>query len=203
MVKTLVFLMLFFAFLEMLLPMKEGRKFVQVIVGLFVMVTILSPLVSLLGRDFSFSLNPATSLPEEEELRTILTQGKHLQETATRVAYEQCEQRIEKQVETVACSVPGVASADAEVHLLDTGGIEKVLLRIELEEGENCCAVEPVAEVRVREGEEQEKIEKFRDNSSAVRIFFQVRSQVASICGLPPEKVVVTSLNTREVKTGE
>ncbi len=137
--------------------MKEGRKFVQVIVGLFVMVTILSPLVSLLGRDFSFSLNPATSLPEEEELRTILTQGKHLQETATRVAYEQCEQRIEKQVETVACSVPGVASADAEVHLLDTGGIEKVLLRIELEEGENCCAVE-LREVRVRRERSRKKL---------------------------------------------
>ncbi len=176
-VKTLVFLMLFFAFLEMLLPMKESRRFVQVILGLFIVAAILNPLVALLGKDLSFNLPPAAFLAKEEEVQAILTQGKHLQEVATKVAYEQCREKIEAEVEGIACSVPGVAGADAEVFLLDAGSIEKVFLRIEAEPTDGASSFEEVAR--------------------------QVRHQVASMCGLPSEKVVVSNLVSEEVETSD
>ena len=45
-VRNIVFIVLLAVFLEMLLPLKETRRFLEVVVGLFVVLSILNPLVS-------------------------------------------------------------------------------------------------------------------------------------------------------------
>jgi len=44
-VRNIIFIILLAFFLEMLLPLKETRRFLEVVVGLFVVLSILNPLV--------------------------------------------------------------------------------------------------------------------------------------------------------------
>ena len=80
-VRNLALLVILAAFLEMLLPLQGTRRFVQVIIGLFIMLTVLGPIVMLFRQQppLHFDL-PANSGNSGEDLNKILEQGQSLQE---------------------------------------------------------------------------------------------------------------------------
>lgn len=209
-VRNLVFLVLFVAYLEMLLPLRDFRKFMQVILGLFVMVTILNPLVSLFRQDFlplDFELYGRTE-KQNGELRTILAQGRELQETTTEQARGTYIKHLEKQVEVLTRLIPGVATADAQVVLDDSassqsfGAIDKVYLKIDLDEKKQVQSlIAPIEDIQIRTGgqrqeekREQKEVPSFLPGMRET--FLQVQETVASLFGLRPEQVVVTTLES-------
>lgn len=181
-VRNLVFLLLFYAFLEMLLPMKEVRKFVQVILGLFIVVTVLNPLISLVKEDFS--IKPYDFYAEKtystKSLQKILDDGKNLQEQVVNTAKEECRQKLEEQVETAVFAVQGVAEAQAEVKLSESGEVNEILLKVVTED----------------------KLTDFGEKGSSKlpnreEILFNARREAASSIGLNPEKVDIIVINNK------
>jgi stage III sporulation protein AF len=191
-VRNIIFIILIAVFLEMLLPMKETRRFLEVVVGLFVLITILNPIVSLIQQEPHME---ELDIQEgnKQELDEILNQGKQLQQVQVEQARSNYGKRIEEQVAVIAQMVPGVEQAEARVQFaagssLDSVGvIEKVEIVIKKERSQSI--VDPVKRVSIEpgDGEQAEKVEESDEG-----LLKQVQSTVASLYGLQPSKVVVT-----------
>jgi stage III sporulation protein AF len=190
-VRNIIFIILIAVFLEMLLPMKETRRFLEVVVGLFVLITILNPIVSLIQQEPYIELD----IQEEnkQELEGIINQGKQLQQVQAQQARNNYGKQIEEQVAVIAQMVPGVEKAEAKVQFaagssLDSVGvIEKVEIMIKKDRSQSI--VEPVKRVSIDplDGEQAEGVE---DGDEG--LLKQVQSTVASLYGIAPSKVVVT-----------
>jgi stage III sporulation protein AF len=190
-VRNIIFIILIAVFIEMLLPMKETRRFLEVVVGLFVLITILNPIVSLIQQEPQLQLDIQEG--NKQELDEILNQGKQLQQVQVEQARSNYGKRIEEQVAVIAQMVPGVEQAEARVRFaagssLDSVGvIEKVEIVIKKERSQSI--VDPVKRVSIEpgDGEQAEKVEESDEG-----LLKQVQSTVASLYGLQPSKVVVT-----------
>lgn len=187
--RNIVFVILIAVFIEMLLPLKETRKFVEVVVGLFVLITILNPIVSFIQQEPLIELEMAEG--NEEQLQQILDQGKELQQVQTAQTESYYGKHLEEQIAAFACIVPEVEKADARVQFAasssqdEVGAIERIEILIK---DTSLPAVDLVEEVTIgpESGGEEEQVERERD------VLEQVQKTVASLCGLEPDAVVVT-----------
>ncbi len=189
-VRNIVFIILLAVFVEMLLPAKEMRRFLEVVVGLFILITILNPIVSFIRQEPLLELELVEG--REEELQSILDQGQELQQVQDVQARTNYGKRLEEQIAAVACIVPGVDKAEASVSFAEgasmesAAAIEKVEILIKESGGEGA---DPVEKVSVGAGEENEQGEE--GERGADELSDKVRQTVASLYGLQAEKVAV------------
>ena len=76
-VKNVAIIILLTTFLEMLLPNNSMQGFIKVVMGLFVMLAILNPVVGLLKADYELTAWQLASLPEHK-VETVLAQGEKI-----------------------------------------------------------------------------------------------------------------------------
>ncbi|AFV11846.1 stage III sporulation protein AF [Thermacetogenium phaeum DSM 12270] len=203
-VRNIVFLVLLAAFLEMLLPLKETRRFVEVIFGLFVVVAVLNPVVALFDQK-RFLTQEVYQEVGAEELEAILSRGKELQRAAAVEARAVYGKRLEDQIRTMACLVPGVGAAVVKVEqeawdpsLQSVGGVERVFITLRPEEDDN-QSIPPVERVYVSsEADEPDpgnRNPEGRQGREEARL--RVQETIASFFGLRKEQVIVIWENER------
>lgn len=117
MVREIVVLVLLAGLLEMLLPENNLRKYVKVVLGLFIMVALLVPLVTFISSDESWAVSAwqFTGSPAAETA-TVLSAGERLSSQMQEAALMECENRLSRQVEALVALVPGVGSVRARVQ---------------------------------------------------------------------------------------
>ncbi|MFZ3130513.1 MAG: stage III sporulation protein AF, partial [Desulfosporosinus sp.] len=76
-VRNLVVILLLATFLEMLLPNKSMRSFVQMVMGLFVISAVLAPITTVLHTPLEMEI-PAWTATTPQDLPTIVTEGQGL-----------------------------------------------------------------------------------------------------------------------------
>jgi stage III sporulation protein AF len=123
----------------MLLPENNLRKYVKVVLGLFIMVTLLIPLVNVISSDESWAVSAwQFSDNAAGEVATVLSNGERISSKLHEVTLKEGEDRLGRQVEALVALVPGVESVRAKVHAKAGpsgelwSGIEKVYLEIGL-----------------------------------------------------------------------
>ncbi|MGB4503801.1 MAG: stage III sporulation protein AF [Syntrophaceticus sp.] len=189
-VRNIVFIILLAVFVEMLLPMRESRRFLEVVVGLFVLVTILNPIVSLIRQEpfLEFEFEEGN----KKELQMILDQGKELQQVQESQARDNYGKQLEEQIAVVACMVPGVEEAETSVQFATGSSMESVVaiekIEIVIKQTSPQSIVEPVEKVSIGSGAGEEK----QVNTGTQDVLQKVQKSVASFYGLQPETVVVT-----------
>ncbi len=160
--------------------------------GLFVLITILNPIVSLIQQE-PYMEELDIQEGNQQELDEILSQGKKLQQVQAEQARSNYGMRIEEQVAVIAQMVSGVEQAEAKVQFaagssLDSVGvIEKVEVVIKKDRSQSI--VDPIKRVSIEpgDGEQAEEVEE-----SDKELLEQVQTTVASLYGIAPSKVVVT-----------
>ncbi len=203
-VRNIVFLVLLATFLEMLLPLKETRRFVEVIFGLFVVVAVLNPVVALFDQK-RFLTQEVYQEVGAEELEAILSRGEELQRAAAVEARAVYGKRLEDQIRTMACLVPGVGAAVVKVEqeawdpsLQSVGGVERVFITLRPEEDDN-QSIPPVERVYVSsEADEPDpgnRNPEGRQGREEARL--RVQETIASFFGLRKEQVIVSWENER------
>ncbi|HHW40718.1 MAG TPA: stage III sporulation protein AF [Syntrophomonadaceae bacterium] len=199
-VRSLVFLVLLAGFLEMLLPLRETRKFLQVILGLFVLVAVLNPVVAFFRQ--APVLNVGISEKQDAgtmQLDSILKQGKALQQTNLEEARTAYVKRLEEQVAVVARLVPGVQAAKARVTLAGTplqqaeGTVDKIFVTVQPgQKNGDLSQIKPVENIGIigshlDGGPQQTQTTPPESGDLSAR----VHDTVVSLFGLRPEQVVV------------
>jgi len=98
--------------LEMLLPENNLRKYVKVVLGLFIMITLLIPLVTFISSDESWAVSAWQFTDDSAgEVATVLSNGQEISSKMQEATLRECENRLGRQVEALAALVPGVESS--------------------------------------------------------------------------------------------
>ncbi|KJS22448.1 MAG: hypothetical protein VR72_05185 [Clostridiaceae bacterium BRH_c20a] len=166
-VKNVAIIILLTTFLEMLLPNNSMQGFIKVVMGLFVMLAILNPVVGLLKADYELTAWQLASLPEHK-VETVLAQGEKIASMQEEQALSEYKIRIERQIEALLKLVPGIANVKCTVMIEPIykigaiGKIEKAVIWITPGELESSnIKVNPVEPVKIQIGE---------DNNSPVQV---------------------------------
>lgn len=198
-VRNIVILVLLAAFLEMLLPLRETRRFVEVIVGLFVLVAILNPIVDFLRQEPLFDPGIFQSVGADEQVEAILARGEELQGTAAVEARAAYGKRLEDQIKVVARLVPGVGDARVKVDqssdssLQAVGVVNRVWITIMPEKNNQPQAVAPVEKVHIPSGAggSASGTEQLKAQPGGEERLVQVQETIASFFGLREDQVIV------------
>ncbi|AET66702.1 Stage III sporulation protein AF (Spore_III_AF) [Desulfosporosinus orientis DSM 765] len=119
-VRNLALILLLATFLEMLLPNKSMRGFVQMVMGLFVISAVLAPITVFLHTPLSLEV-PAWSASTPRDLPAIAVEGQG-QKIARDAVQEQYRQILANQIKGLALGTSGVADADVDVAFEDGSG---------------------------------------------------------------------------------
>lgn len=119
-VRNLAMILLLATFLEMLLPNKSMRGFVQMVMGLFVISAVLAPITTFLHTPLSMEI-PAWSAVTPQDLPAIATEGQGTQAGRDAVQ-EQYRQILVHQIQALALGTNGVTAAVVDIKFEETAG---------------------------------------------------------------------------------
>jgi stage III sporulation protein AF len=119
-VRNLVVILLLATFLEMLLPNKTMRGFVQMVMGLFVISAVLAPITTFLHTPLTMEI-PAWSATTPQDLPAIATEGQGLK-LARDAVQDQYRQILVNQIKAIALGTDGIVGAEVNVEFEEGAG---------------------------------------------------------------------------------
>jgi len=191
---TMVAAVLITNLLEMLLPESKLQKFVRVILGIFIIVTILHPLLLLVHQNIKFEhLMLKASGQGMESVEEIMAKGNALKKVSSGLAEQQYAEGLTRQVRSLALLVNGVADAKAQVSLdkkIEEGKIEKVEIFLKTKGifAEKGVALVPPVHIAVKE--KNVNPEKEKKNQNNERMKRAVEETVVNFYNLKSKQVV-------------
>lgn len=124
-VRNLAIILLLATFLEMLLPNKSMRGFVQMVMGLFVISAVLAPITTFLHTPLSMEI-PAWTATTPQDLPAIAAEGQGVK-VGRDAVQEQYRQILVHQIEALALGTHGVEVASVDIKFAEgaEGGIDQ------------------------------------------------------------------------------
>jgi len=183
-VRNLAIILLLASFLEMMLPSKSMQGFVKLVMGLFVISAILTPITSFLHMPLEMSI-PAWTETAARDM-PVLASGKVNSEIGKDAVQEQFKAIIKNQVKAIALGIPGVKQVEVEVELSEgAGGLtdQPRITQIAIQIDSTALEIKPVEEVVIGKG----TVEGQKLSSTAI----EVREKVAAFMQVAVEKVSV------------
>lgn len=184
-VRNLAVILLLATFLEMLLPNKSMRGYVQLVVGLFVISAILSPITAFLHTPLSLDIPAWTS--SSQQTLPAMADGSPEARLGRDTVLEQYRQILVHQIEALAVQVKGVKGALVQVDfeedeggLTDQPRIAMVNITLSTAQGE----IQPVQPVIIggNPGPASEPLSSLAQS---------VQERVSQLMEIPKDKVVV------------
>lgn len=145
-VRTIALVILLAGFMEMLLPNNSMRRFVQLIMGLFVLMAVLSPLSTFLGQQqlFEITFLAPENNQSKQALAHVIEQGTMLREQGELNARTEAQKMLERQAKALVLTIPGVDEANIEVVCNEQGVVER--LDVNIGAGKSIPPVMPVGD---------------------------------------------------------
>ena len=114
-VKHIIFVVLFASFLELLLPNSSMQRFVRVIMGLFIMLAILNPVIDVLQNHLTPSQVPVLSANSANS-KVILDNVKTVAHDREQLSAEIYQKELAQQMKVMITALDGVADAKVVVE---------------------------------------------------------------------------------------
>jgi len=183
-VRNLVVILLLATFLEMLLPSKSMRGFVQMVMGLFVISAVLSPITTFLHTPLEMEI-PAWSTTNPQEVPAIATEGQG-EKLARDAVQEQYRQILVHQMKALALSIEGVEGAEVAVEFEEgAGGLTDqpkiALVKITLTSSD--VAIPTIEPIVIGESPQPDQSQSPKADKA--------RERIAEILSIPKEKIMV------------
>jgi len=121
-VKQIILIVLFAAFLELLIPGNSYKKIVRLIMGLFILLTVMRPLLHVLepwGDDVAVK---EVAVLNVDNKAAILNQAAKIQNERERIAFAQYRRELIKQIKVLVGTVDGISAVTAEIVLNEGNG---------------------------------------------------------------------------------
>ncbi|SDD36276.1 stage III sporulation protein AF [Sporomusa acidovorans] len=118
-IKNIIFVVLFASFLELLLPSNSMQRFVRVIIGLFIMLAILNPVIDVIESKTAANQLPvlATGFDNEAVNTDILNAVNHVAEKRDLMARDLYIRDLSKQIRATVMAIDGVKDAKVTISL--------------------------------------------------------------------------------------
>lgn len=188
-IKSIVVIVLITTFLDLLLPTSHIQRYVKFVMGLFILISLINPVISLLidNGDYEVLAWQGNALPENGEVKQ---KGEELQAVNQNLLLAEYGQRLEQQMEAMVKLVKGVESVKAQVEVKGGQKIGTVegIQKVTLELNKSTNPVEPI-EIKMKSNERKEI--KRPVNKEEVRIKQEVTDIICQFFGVKPKQVQV------------
>lgn len=114
-IKNIIFVVLFASFLELLLPSSSMQRFVRVIMGLFIMLAILNPIIGAVQHLTSKDQIP-TFAATSGDLNVITNEVNHVSDRNA-LSLELYKKELSQQIRILVMAMDGVADANVVVEI--------------------------------------------------------------------------------------
>ncbi len=181
-IHNLAIILLLATFMEMLLPNKSMRGYVQLVMGLFVISAVLNPLTAFLKHPLELEI-PAWTSAAPQDMPVLAADGARLGKDAVE---EQYRRILAHQIRALALGVGGVGEAQVEISFAETSaGLtdQPRIVGVEILLSPAQGTVEPVRPVLIG-GEAQ-------NPKSENPVALDVKEKVAKLMEIPEETIVV------------
>jgi stage III sporulation protein AF len=185
-IRNLAFILLLATFLEMLLPSKTMRGFVQLVMGLFVIAAILNPLANFLRLEFANEV-PAWVTDSSTELPVLAAEGDP-SDTGKSAVKEQYKRILINQISILVSAIDGVSSVEVDVELEEnSGGFSDYpqILKVSIIFSQQSEFGTPINLVIIGGSDTMENIVSDSDKAE------EIRNQVAALMQIRKEIVIV------------
>lgn len=124
-VRNVMLIILLTTFLDMIMPSSSMQRFVKVIMGLFVLIAILNPILNLINEEqdleaFVWQLEE----PSQLQVNSILENSTRFQKANQDLVWENYRKKIEKEMESLVKTVPGVEKVEVTVKFAEAVNID-------------------------------------------------------------------------------
>ncbi|MEL7564234.1 MAG: stage III sporulation protein AF [Dehalobacterium sp.] len=208
-VRNVTIIVIIAGFLEMLLPSGEIKRFVKAVLGLFILVSMLNPLLGLFDKNVVSEVLAWQDPMESSELSTILGQGEKISQEMNEKALEMYRKNLAKQIETVVKLIKGVAWVEADVQMainnsnLNYEAIDKVVLVVGMigNEGEK-EGIDKIEPIKVEISGPKNN---FSENPDQKEMEEQIKDSLKNFFGLREEQIdiLMMSQQEEEIKSGQ
>ncbi|MBC8015562.1 MAG: stage III sporulation protein AF [Sporomusaceae bacterium] len=114
-IKYIIFIVLFASFLELLLPNNSMQRFVRVIMGLFIMLAILNPVIDVVQNRLTPIQVPALSTNSAHST-IILNNAKTTSSEREQLSAEIFKKELAQQMKVMIAALDGVADAKVVIN---------------------------------------------------------------------------------------
>jgi stage III sporulation protein AF len=182
-VKNLLVIIIMSSFLEIMLPDGNIKPFVRFAIGLFVLIAILSPVLSLLYDNKNFHISVWDDRVSEHVPQQIETSGQELQQQIVGKSKQLMKEKLEGQISAIAILVPGVDNVQAQVTVGADGSPQKLQLTVKTGGG---FAVNEVEQVKAFSESPSRNNAKEQD-----RIQMKIIQVINNLYGLKSESIEI------------
>ncbi|HHY05691.1 MAG TPA: stage III sporulation protein AF [Clostridia bacterium] len=117
-VRNIILIILLTTFLELIMPSSSMQRFVKVVMGLFVLIAILNPILNVIKQEQNLE---AFIWQQEEwsstQFNSVLEQSEHLQKVNQDLLWENYQQKLELQMNSLVNLISGVEDSAVQVKL--------------------------------------------------------------------------------------
>lgn len=125
-VRNVLVIIILTSFLELLLPEGGVRPFVRFAVGMFIIIAVLNPVLSLLFSERELKVNLWDYQLEESKSEEIIDNGQQIQQEIITQHNEIAKEKLQGQIDAVAVLVPGVEEVKSEIEIGQDGKVQAV-----------------------------------------------------------------------------
>ncbi|KTE89800.1 stage III sporulation protein AF [Desulfitobacterium hafniense] len=187
-VRNLAIILLLASFLEMLLPNKSMKGFVKLVMGLFVISAILTPLTTLLGMTVESAI-PAWTESSAQDL-AVLAPGEVGEAISTNAVQEQYKAIVVSQIKALTVGMEGIKELQVNVDLAEGSSgltniprIDRIMIHLDAEER----GVQPIEDIVIDLNEPKPTQEQVLSATA-----LEIRDKVALFMQMPREQVIIT-----------
>ncbi|MGI6589000.1 MAG: stage III sporulation protein AF [Peptococcia bacterium] len=130
-VRNIMLIILLTSFLEMIMPSSSMQRFVKVVMGLFILVAILNPILNVINQQQNLE---AFIWQQEDrsqaQFNSVLEQGERLQKVNQDLLWESYQQNLEHQMKSLVKLIGGVKEADVQIKLKQIRDSEELIKEV-------------------------------------------------------------------------
>ena len=193
-VQNLAVIIIITTFLELLVPNSKMGRYIQLILGLFIIVMILNPVLDFLDGSKNLDYFSWAGSGGSDQLETILAEGKNISEENWEEAVEIYGENLEKQMAALIGLIPGIEKAEVDVKLKPVDSfntadsIEEVIVEAQASGESKSGVVSPVKPIEIKE-------KKSADNGEFENLKSKILTSLSDFYGIDRKLIKVNIIN--------
>lgn len=129
-VKNLLVIIIVTSFLELLLPEGGLRPFVRFAIGLFIIITVLNPILSFIFDKNAFEIQWWDTSSLRNQVSEINSAGQNLNQEISKFGNREFKEKIEGQISALVLLVPGVQESHTRVEIDNDGAVQSAEITV-------------------------------------------------------------------------
>ncbi len=195
-VSNLTLLLFFGFFMELLLPNSRFKGYLKVVLGLFIVITLLTPMMEFLHQEIELNL-PLNTEISKKKLESVIYQSKKLENKQEEIAFKAAKTHLEGQIEGMLSFAYGIVAPDVILIFEGENPYEQQISQVKItlnvpQQKSDFGEIEFVERVVV---DQKSPLTGQRENIFSTELVEQIRASIGAYLNLEPKKINILIQN--------